>query len=300
MTQVLICGGAGFLGAWILQRLTAAGHAVRIFDRATDRRIVREIAGPIADQLEWIVGDITDTAAVIEAASGCDSIIHLAALLTPACKADPILGARVNVIGTLNVFEAARAQGIASITYASSAGVFGPDDGANPFPVTLYGAFKLACEGAARAYWLDAGIASIGFRPTIVYGPGREVGLTAGVTLACREAVAGRPYTIGFSGEQDFVYVEDAAQAFAAAAVARYEGAHAFSLIGSKHDAAAVAAEIRAQSPGAAIAVEGPPVPMAADIRPTPYEFLLGDMPGTSLSDGIARTIAHYRRHAGA
>lgn len=295
MTRVMITGGGGFLGGWIVRTLAEAGHEARIFDRSADRRKVREIAGPSADTVEWIEGDVTDGAAVEAAAKGCGSIIHLAALLTPACKADPVRGANVNLIGTLNVFEAAKANGITRVAYASSAAVFGPDDGASPFPVTLYGAFKLACEGIARAYWLDEGIASVGLRPTVVYGPGREAGLTAGPTLACREAVAGRPYTIGYSGRQDLVFVADAAAAFAAAATGSFEGAHAFSLGGGTADVPEIVAAIRAEIPGADVDFTGPPVPMAAEIAATPCEWLLGPMPKTPLREGISRTIAHYR-----
>ncbi|MGK6314279.1 NAD-dependent epimerase/dehydratase family protein [Neorhizobium sp. DT-125] len=295
MKRILITGGGGFLGGWILRALTKEGHEARIFDRSTDRRVLREIVGQRADKIEWVQGDVTDTAAVAEAARGCDSIIHLAALLTPACKADPILGAKVNLIGTLNVFEAAKGNGIPRVAYASSAAVFGPDDGARPDPVTLYGAFKLACEGSARAYWSDEGIASVGMRPTVVYGPGREIGLTAGPTIACREAVAGRPYTIGYSGPQDLVFVGDAAAAFAAAAIQPFDGVHAFSLTGRTADVPEIIEAIKAEVPAADIRFDGAPVPMAAEIAVTPYEDLLGPMPRTSLRDGIALTVAHYR-----
>ncbi|PZR96127.1 MAG: nucleoside-diphosphate sugar epimerase [Stutzerimonas stutzeri] len=295
MTRVLITGGGGFLGGWILRALAEGGHEVRIFDRSSDRRVLREIAGSLAEGVDWIEGDVTDASALTGAAHGCDAVIHLAALLTPACKADPVLGARVNLIGTLNAFGAAKAAGIGRVVYASSAAVFGPDDGERPLPVTHYGAFKLACEGCARAYWLDEGIASIGFRPTIVYGPGRESGLTAGPTLACREAVAGRPYTIGYSGAQDLVFVADVAAAFSAAATTPFTGAHAFSLTGGRADLPEVIATISAQVRGALIDFAGPEVPMAADITETPFTALLGPMPRASLSDGIARTIAHYR-----
>lgn len=296
MTRVLITGGGGFLGGWILRALADAGVAVRILDRSSDRRVLREIAGPVADTVEWIEGDITDAACLVAAARDCTAIIHLAAVLTPTCKADPILGARINLLGTLNVFEAAKAAGVARVVYASSGAVFGPDDGARPLPVTHYGAFKLACEGCARAYWLDERIASIGFRPTIVYGPGRESGLTAGPSLACREAVAGRPYTIGYSGSQDLVFVGDVAAAFAAAATTPFEGAHAFSLTGGSADVGEVVEAIAAEVPGARIDFGGAPVPMAAEIAPTPFQALLGPLAHTSLREGIARTVAHYRR----
>ncbi|SFB30605.1 Nucleoside-diphosphate-sugar epimerase [Rhizobium sp. NFR07] len=298
MTRILVTGGAGFLGGWILKSLRAKGCDVRIFDRTTDRRILREIAGEEADGVEWFQGDIADGAAVTEAARDCAGIIHLAALLTPACKADPVLGATVNLIGTLNVFEAAKANRIARVAYASSAAVFGPDDGVTPHPVTQYGAFKLACEGSARAYWHDAGIASVGLRPTVVYGPGRESGLTAGPTLACREAVLGNAYTIGYSGPQDMVFVADVAAAFTAAATMPFEGAHAFSLGGSREDLPDVIAAIADEVPGARIDFEGAPVPMAPDIAATDNQSLLGAIPFTPLREGISRTVAHYRSMA--
>ncbi len=298
MTRILVTGGAGFLGGWILKALTAQGNDVRIFDRTTDRRVLREIAGEQADRVDWFRGDVTEGAAVTKAASGCSSIIHLAALLTPACKEDPVLGAKTNLIGTLNVFEAAKAHGIKRIAYASSAAVFGPDDAAKPYPVTQYGAFKLACEGSARAYWFDEGIASIGLRPTVVYGPGREVGLTAGPTLACREAVAGNAYTIGYSGPQDLVFVADVAAAFTAAATRQFHGAYAFSVSGAAEDVPDVIAAIQAQVPEASIDFAGPIVPMASDLVPTDNRSLLGAIPVTSLRDGIAQTIAHYRSMA--
>jgi len=298
MSRVLITGGAGFLGGWILRELAGQDHVIRVFDRSTDRRILREIAGAEAERVEWVQGDITDGATLCEAARDCDAIIHLAALLTPACRENPVLGAQVNLIGTLNVFSAAKAQGIARVVYASSAAVFGPDDGAVPHPVTQYGAFKLACEASARAWWLDEGIASIGFRPTVVYGPGREVGLTAGPTLACREAVAGRPYTIGYSGPQDLVFVGDVAAAFAAAALATYEGAHVFPLTGGTADLPEIVAAIRAEVPDARIDFSGPEVPMAPEIRPVSFAHLLGPAQRTPLAQGIARTVAHYRAMA--
>ena len=296
MKRILITGGGGFLGAWILRQLAAKHCQIRVFDLSIKTQVAYDIAGPAVETAKWIKGDITETEAVKAAAEGCDAIIHLAALLTPPCQTNPILGAQVNVIGTLNVFEAAKAHNIPRVVYASSGAVFGPDSGTVPYPMTQYGAFKLACEGCARAYWTDARIASIGFRPTIVYGPGREIGLTAGITLACREAVANKPYTIGFTGQQDFVYVEDAAAAFVAAALQPYDGAHVFSLIGGTGDVSDVIAAIKSVIPQSSISSDGPLVPMASVIAQTPYDTLLGPMPHTALKAGIEKTIAYYQK----
>jgi UDP-glucose 4-epimerase len=293
--RILITGGAGFLGAWIARRLHADGHDVRIFDRNTDDRLVRSIVGPSADKIDWRCGDISNPDDVNRAAEGCDSIAHLAALLTPACSADPVLGANVNLIGTINAFAAAKLHGMRRIAYASSAGVFGPDDGITPLPTTFYGAFKLACEGCARAFAAQDGIASVGFRPLVIYGPGREVGASAGPSVACRSAVERKPYTIGMTGRTDMIFVDDVAAAFHAALERNYSGAHVFNLRGEIASMDTIVNLIRDLVPGAVISASGDPLPVSADIAAHDASAVLGPLPLTTLADGLARTVAFYR-----
>ncbi|PMR67555.1 NAD-dependent epimerase/dehydratase family protein [Halomonas heilongjiangensis] len=293
--RVLISGGSGFLGAWIIRRLLKGGHEVRVLDRRGDSRLVESIAGSL-DGVEWRLGDVSVSEDVMAAVAGCDAVIHLAALLTPACRDDPLLGARVNLVGTLNLFEAARRHGLSRLVYASSAGVFGPDDGGTPNPMTHYGAFKLACEGCARAYFLDAGIDSVGFRPLVIYGPGRERGLSAGPTLACRAAVARQPYTIPFTGMADFIFVGDVAAAFEAAVTRDYSGAHVFNLRGETASVAALIAEIRRQAPEAALEAAGEALPIHAELEASELSPVLGDLPRTTLRDGLSRTLDFYRQ----
>jgi len=292
---VLITGGGGFLGAWIIKRLHTRGIEVRVLDLSDDRSTTREIIGSKADGLDWRRGDVASSNDVTKASRGCDFVIHLAALLTPACIENPILGAQVNLIGTLNVFEAAKTNGLSGVTYASSAAVFGPDAGETPCPTTHYGAYKLACEGAARAYWLEAGVPSVGYRPLVVYGPGRDIGLTAGPSIACRKAAQGKPYTIGFSGATDMIFVDDVAAAFEAAVVQPFKGAHAFSLVGEMVEVADIAAAIEKVAPNSEISFEGPPIPVHPNIIPGAVEKLLGTLPHTSLTEGIRRTVTHYQ-----
>jgi UDP-glucose 4-epimerase len=292
--KFLITGGAGFLGAWIARRLLAGGHAVRVLDRSTNDTLMRAIAGPDARAVEWRTGDVSKADDVIRAAEGCDSIAHLAALLTPACQADPVRGAEVNLIGTINAFEAAKRHGMRGIAYASSASAYGPDDGVMPRPTTLYGAFKLAGEGCARAYAADHGMASVGFRPLVIYGPGREIGMSAGPTLACRSAVEGKPYTIPFTGRTDMIFVDDVAAAFEAALLRGYSGAHVFNLRGEIATMDRIIEMIRGLVPGAALSAAGDPLPVAAEIEAHDTEAVLGPLPRTGLADGLARTIAFY------
>lgn len=293
--KVLVTGGSGFIGAWILKRLLGQGEEVRVFDRSPDRRIVRGIVGAEADDLDWCVGDIASEEDVFAAFEGCDAVVHLAGVLTPACQADPVRGAQINLIGTLNVFEAAKREKLGFVTYASSAGVFGPENGDTPRPTTHYGAFKLACEGSARAYWADSHIASVGFRPFIVYGPGRESGISAGPTLACRAVARGEPYTIGFSGAAGFIHVDDVAAAFVEALVRKPAGAHVFNLAGETLPVEAIAAEIRRQAPSARLEVSGPPLPIYPEIGADDIAAVLPGLPRTGIAEGIAGTLAHYR-----
>ena len=290
--RVLVTGGQGFLGAWIIRRLHAGGHRVRVFDLGRNTELVERIAGTLP---EWVTGDVADPAQVLDAARGCDAIIHLAGILTPACAADPKRGAEINLIGTINVFEAARALGISQVVYTSSAAAFGPEPGAPPFPVTHYGAFKLACEGCARAYWEEQKIASIGFRPYIVYGPGRETGLTAGPSLACKAAARGEDYTIGYTGESGLIYVDDVAAAYEAAVLGTITGAHVFNLEGVTISTADFAAEIQRQVQGAAITVTGPNLPLPARMLKDNLSEVLPGLPTTSVADGIAATVTFYR-----
>ena len=294
--RVLITGGSGFIGAWIIRRFVARNWEVRVLDVKDDRRVLREIVGPAADSLDWRNGDVADGATVAEAATGCDLIVHLAAVLTPACQADPVRGAQINLIGTLNAFLAAKRHKLKGVLYMSSAGVFGPDDGTTPFPMNHYGAFKLAGEASARAFWEEDRVPSIGFRPLVVYGPGREVGMTAGPALACRAAARGEPYVIPFTGPTDFLYVDDIAAAFEAAALATLTGARVFNVLGEVATVDTLIGEIRRIVPDAKLRAEGPALPVAAHIAAGDLHTVLPGLKRTSLAAGVAATIAHYRK----
>jgi nucleoside-diphosphate-sugar epimerase len=292
--RVLVTGGSGFLGAWVVKRLLAEGEEVRIFDVHERRETMRSIAGEIADELHWRVGDIRNAEDVARAMEGCDGVIHLAGVLTTDCSARRVRGAEINLIGSLNVFEAALAEGIDRVVYASSAGVYGPHDTHHPIPATHYGAFKLAVEGAARAYWSEHGIASIGFRPFVIYGPGRETGISAGPSVACRAAVRGEGYTIGYSGASGLVYVDDVAQAFVQALSVPLQGASVCNLVGELSTVDEVIAEIRRHLPGARLGSSGAPLSIAPGIDEAGLDALLPQRQRTGLAEGLAATLRFY------
>src|SRR5262249_37928613 len=113
-----ITGAQGCIGAWVVKALVERGDTPVVFDKSSDARRLTGIMTP--DELEsvsFLVGDITDSSVVRRALgqSRAAPVIHLAGLQVPACKADPIAGASVNVVGTLNIFEAARSAGLTRV-----------------------------------------------------------------------------------------------------------------------------------------------------------------------------------------
>lgn len=293
--RVLVTGGGGFIAGWIMKQLLGDGVSVRSLDLTDAPPIAMSVLGDEAAKVEWRAGDIASQQAVEDAAADCDLIMHLAAILTPDCAANPRRGCDILLGGTINVFEAARKLGHRHVLYMSSAGVYGPDQGHTPEPTTLYGAYKLAGEGVARAYLADHGIASAGFRPLVVYGPGRESGLTAGPSLACKAAANDQDYVIPFGGDTDFIFVEDVAASFVAAMKRPPAGAKAYNIVSDRCPAAGFAAEVARQAPGTRIIAEGPDLPIAADIEEGDLRIDYPEVPRTLIADGIARTIAFYR-----
>ena len=186
-TPYFMTGALGCIGAWVVKALVERGDVPVVFDRSDDTRRLRLLLDEASlGRVRFLRGDVTDASAVRTALaeSRAQRVIHLAGLQVPTCKADPALGAMVNVVGTINVFEAARALGLPRVVYASSAAVFGladeaVDETVSPSPLTHYGVFKQANEGNARVYFADHGVSSVGLRPFSVYGVGRDAGLTS-------------------------------------------------------------------------------------------------------------------------
>jgi len=290
--RVLVTGALGCLGAWTVVTLARGGVRVVAFDLGTDDRRLRLIASPEElGSVTFVRGDITELP-TLERVIGeheVTHIVHLAALQVPFCKADPVLGSRVNVTGTVNVFEAAKRAGLrTTIAYASSAAVY--DERGDIAPRTLYGVYKLANEGTARVYWQDEEVPSVGLRPFSVYGPGRDQGLTAGPTLAIEAAVRGEPYRIGFGGRTQLHYAPDVARAFIQAARSNPGGANTYNLGGRPTAIADFAASVQAVVPGAAITFDDTPLPFPDEL-PEPWF----DSPLTPLEQGVRETAETLR-----
>jgi UDP-glucose 4-epimerase len=223
--HVLVTGGAGFIGSNLASELLRRGAHVRILDNL---RSGYEKNVP-SDAL-FVRGDVTDAAAVQALAEGADTVFHLAASVgNKRSIDDPLLDASVNVIGTLNVLEAARIHGIRKVVISSSAGIFGelkvlPIREDHPAePDTPYGASKLGAEKEGLAYAKLYGIGVVCLRYFNVYGPNQRFDAYGNVIpIFAFKMLAGEPITVFDDGEQtrDFVNVHDVVQANLKAAAA--------------------------------------------------------------------------------
>jgi UDP-glucuronate 4-epimerase len=300
-----VTGALGCIGAWVVRQLVQEGHGVTVFDVAGDPHRLRLIMS--ADQLSavrFVSGDISDLHAVESAMRDSTHVIHLAGLQIPTCKADPSLGARVNVVGTVNVFEAAKRTGIRHVVYASSRAVYGSsddevsDDNAPLKPRTHYGVYKQANEGTARIYWLDDGISSIGLRPYIVYGAGRDQGMTSKPTKAMLAAAAGQAYHIPYGGSAAYLYTADAARLFVEAArnpQLHTAGADVFDIDGTVATMPQIIAAITAALPDAQVTFDDTPLPYPAATDDTPLQRIIPGLQFTPVEYAVRETIDLFR-----
>ena len=216
--QVLITGGAGFIGSHSVEAAKAAGHNVRVFDNLSSGS--RE---NVPDKVELVVGDITNAAQVRAAAEGCDAVLHLAALVSvPQSMREPVDTLAMNTVGTANVLEAARQVGMRRFVLASTCAVYGDlpgrkDEQSPVQPLSPYAASKLMAEQWAQVYTAAYGLETVVLRYFNVYGPRQRADSPYSGVLArwCTAVQRGETCTVFGDGSatRDFVSVHDVAAA---------------------------------------------------------------------------------------
>jgi nucleoside-diphosphate-sugar epimerase len=310
--RVLLTGGYGCIGSWIVRNLIERGQPTWIYDLEQDlKRLNLLLDADQVRQVGFIQGDVTDLPSLRDAIEKqqITHVIHLAGLQVPVCRADPLRGARVNILGTLAVFEAVRLAGsqVQRLVYASSAAVFGPPDSypderlADDVPLrpsTHYGVFKCCNEGNARVYFEDHGLSSIGLRPWTVYGVGRDFGMTSEPTKAIKALALGRHYRISYGGLQDFQFVDDVARTFLRGLEVPYQGARSFNLRGDVVTMADFHRALTAVDPAAAelITYGDRQLAIAYELDDSALQRDVGPVPHTPLAEGIRHTYEHFCR----
>lgn len=220
--RVLVTGASGFIGGHVLRLLTAAGNDVTGFDIAD----LGPVAASVRDEVRLIRGDVTDPVDVYNAIATVnpECIVHLASLLVPDSRANPRRAFDVNVGGTTNVLEAARANDVSRVVAGSSVNVYGngPEnaecvsEATIRQPNTTYAMTKYALEWLGSTF--DVEFAAI--EPVHGFGPDRVRGNSYDAAVV-KAAVSGLPLKVPQTGIRDeFLYVEDSARAFVTAATA--------------------------------------------------------------------------------
>ncbi|MGQ7956164.1 NAD-dependent epimerase/dehydratase family protein [Pseudomonas sp. SP16.1] len=219
MAEILVTGGAGFIGSHLVDALLAEGHGVRVLDNLSmGKRANLPLDHP---RLRLIEADVADAAAVEQAVAGCSAVAHLAAVASvQASVDDPVATHQSNFIGTLNVCEAMRRHGVRRVLYASSAAIYGNNgeglaigEDTAKAPLTPYAADKLASEHYLDFYRRQHGLEPAIFRFFNIYGPRQDPSspYSGVISIFTRRAQQGLPISVFGDGEQtrDFFYVGD-------------------------------------------------------------------------------------------
>jgi nucleoside-diphosphate-sugar epimerase len=223
--SILVTGGAGFLGAYVVADLLRAGEEVVVLDTSVGTNVLQHVVPPTdREGLVLVEGQVTDGWALLRLCEReeVDRVVHLAAPLSDVVKENPPAGVRSMCGAMAELLEVARALSLPRIVWTSSVAVYGESydpgaGGSSPRrPTSLYGSLKVLCEDLAKAYRVDHGVGSIGLRFPVVYGPWRARGLRASFGQEgdlLRDAALGRPVVVRQPGRTlNWLYVEDAAR----------------------------------------------------------------------------------------
>ncbi|MBC8304853.1 MAG: NAD(P)-dependent oxidoreductase [Pelagibacterales bacterium] len=269
---VLITGAGGCIGAWTMAMLLKANVDVIAFDLTSNKiRPGLLIEDEKLKKVPWIEGDISDTETVISTIEKYkpESIIHLAALQVPFCAADPTTGAKVNVVGTVNIMEAARQNSIKRIAHASSIAAHSFLPGSDSLK-TLYGAYKMCDEQISEVYWQDHKVPSVCLRPAIVNGVGRDQGMTSKQTVAMLAAALGEPYDIPYTGYVSHLSAAEVASAFIHSVSYEGDGAFVFDIFGESVNINDTIKMINKIKPNANITSSGSEMPFPSKLSDIP------------------------------
>lgn len=306
---VLVTGGAGFIGAHLVERLLALGAKVRVLDNfATGQH---GNLAPVRDAIELHEADLRDTAACAAACAGMALVFHQAALgSVPRSVQDPATSIAVNVAGTANLLAAARDAGVRRVVYASSSSVYGDSEtlpkreGEEGRVLSPYAASKKMCEELAAVFVRNYPIEVVGLRYFNVYGARqRPDGPYAAVIprffAACYAGEAPLIYGDG-AQSRDFTHVDDAVSAnlLAATAPAERVSGRAFNVAGGRRITVTELAEAIHALAGGLPPRHEPP--RAGDVRHSLADLsasreAFGYTPTVELAAGLARTAEAFR-----
>jgi nucleoside-diphosphate-sugar epimerase len=305
MRQTLVTGGAGFIGSHLVSALVARGDTVRVLDDLSSG----SKANLTGLDVDLVVGDIRDAGTVTHAVETIDTILHLAAFVSvPASMEDPAACYETNVIGSLNILQAARQGGVRRVVLASSAAVYGERDEIvsetdKPVPVSPYAASKLSMEHLAQMFTHAYGLETVCLRFFNVFGSRQspDSPYAAAIPRFTQDLIDKNQITILGDGGQtrDFVYIDDVVQGIIKASEVDGVGGEVYNLAGGKSIAILELVDIlhrffpEAMEPKYGLAREG-------DIRFSQANIekaiqALGYRPEVSVEEGLRLTVEWFR-----
>ena len=327
MSKILITGGTGCIGAATIKKLLEDSSVERIavISRSGNPGLLKLWQGESLDgRIAFVNADIADGEGVakIVAEENPTHMMHLGALQSPACDADPALGMKINVGGVLAILDAAKKlPGLQRFVFASSAAVYGkraqydmdiiPEQVALN-PPNLYGVWKLAGEELVRLFHEQTGVPCVSLRLNTTYGPGRDLGKTSAVTMAMKSIALGHatgekiPFRMPYQGRENYHYVLDVGHHFAACATSPFEGCGAFNIRGTTITVSEFLQAMRDTAGKLGMAdsvdiqlIDSPDENLfVCDLDDASVQSAFSGMPKTEIVDGIEKSLAKFQEMA--
>jgi UDP-glucose 4-epimerase len=304
--RALVTGGAGFIGSHIAERLLSSGHEVVVLDNffSGHRRNLDGL------DVKLVEGDVRDEKMVTELARGCEVIFHEAAIVSvPYSVEHPQESHDVNIQGTLNVLQAARAAGVSRVVFASSAAIYGEEptlpktEAMRPEPMSPYGVEKLTGEHYLATWSRLFGVETVALRYFNVFGPRQDPKspYSGVISIFVDRILAGQPLTFFGDGSQtrDFVYVGNVVDANLLAATTPGVSGRMYNVGCGKSTSLLTLASLIERAAGKKVERRFG-TPRAGDIKDSVAEIErarseLGYAPAVDVEEGLARLVAYVR-----
>jgi nucleoside-diphosphate-sugar epimerase len=315
--RYLVTGGTGFIGAYAIRELVAAGHQVTALDLAPNEAFLHMVLGAAASASVRVIGaDVTDLPMMLRAIRevSAERVVHLAATLSISSELNALRTLKVNCEGTINMFEASLACGVNKVVWASSVAVFGAAEREDRHPIAndawhtptgLYGAVKALNEQLGRHYKRRRGLDNVGLRFTHVYGYGKALTIPRGTGVdylseLLEKPAAGEPGVISNGDDEpDWLYVEDVARAIRLASEAPPSAAAGLTICGDTRPMQEAVAYVRRLLPEARLQVLPGGNHRGIRYDASVTEATIGYSPQYPMEAGFRKTINTVRSQRG-
>ncbi|MSR58418.1 MAG: NAD(P)-dependent oxidoreductase [Planctomycetaceae bacterium] len=315
--RILVTGGYGCIGAQTVKWLLANTSATVVVGsrEVSTERTQRLFPDEDSIRLKCVRLDVRAQQQLEDVliTNEITHVIHLAALQTPDCNAHRDMGLQINLAGTQNLIEAIKAcrPSLHRFVFASSIAIYGPRRSypgakvpmlAEPAPVNVYGTWKLTGEHLSRLLCQETGMTTVSIRPGVLFGPGRDAGLTAATTTAMKCVALEVPYEIPFCSRQDYLYAPDVGAAFGNAAMAPFTGYGVFTLPSHTVETAEIIDTMRRSAADVgldahfAITAGTSEVPFICDLDYEPFLHAFPKAPHTPLAQAIQESLQVFKR----